>query len=289
MTEFDAHSIDWEHWRRLDRWLLGEAVLLLVSINPSEAASLDGRSPLTDEERGAMEEAVRIEKYAWASYHAHKLVIRVPDWGPPSVAPTEWLRWARTKGLRIPPQLADLDADSTVGARVDYVAWKKRDLWTLVEAAFLLARMEPLLVDNVVGDTEASHRYRDLKDAVTLKKLQDYGSRTGKVGGTLVRPTECIRWALDRGDDVPEALKDLAQAQLDKPLHSKEKDTLLKLVIGMAVKGFDYDPAAARSDVPTEIAAALDGLGIGIDVGTVRKWLAFGAELLPKESGRHGG
>lgn len=58
-----------------------------------------------------------------------------------------------------------------------------------------------------------------------------------------------------------------------KQLGKRERDTLLKLVIGMAVRGYGYDPQAARNSATTEIAKDLEGLGMPIDSDTVKKWL----------------
>jgi hypothetical protein len=68
----------------------------------------------------------------------------------------------------------------------------------------------------------------------------------------------------------------------DKPLHTKERESLLKLVIGMAIKGYTYDPSAAKSDAPGEIVEDLAECGLEIDPDTVRKYLKMGAELLPR-------
>ena len=55
------------------------------------------------------------------------------------------------------------------------------------------------------------------------------------------------------------------------------------MVIAMAVKGYVYNPGAARSTVPGEIVADLEELQLRLDVDTVRKWLQSGAELLDQE------
>ena len=69
-----------------------------------------------------------------------------------------------------------------------------------------------------------------------------------------------------------------------KPLSTRERDSLLKLVIGMAVNGYGFQPRAARSPVPSDVAGDLEQLGIGLDVDTVRKYLKEGAELLPPDA-----
>jgi len=68
----------------------------------------------------------------------------------------------------------------------------------------------------------------------------------------------------------------------EKPLHTKERESLLKLVIGMATAYHGYDPSADRSEIPGQIVSELDRVGLSIDIGTVRKFLKQGLELLPK-------
>lgn len=65
-----------------------------------------------------------------------------------------------------------------------------------------------------------------------------------------------------------------------KKANAKEIDSLLRLVITMAVKGYRYEPQANKSPIPTEIAADAAQVGLSIDADTVRKWLKRGAELL---------
>lgn len=80
----------------------------------------------------------------------------------------------------------------------------------------------------------------------------------------------------------------LAGEKIDKcsgdPLGTRERNTLLKLVIGMAIQGYCYDPRAARNEAPAEIAADLHKLAIDVTDDTIRKWLREAAEtVLPKQ------
>jgi hypothetical protein len=59
----------------------------------------------------------------------------------------------------------------------------------------------------------------------------------------------------------------------DKQLATKERNTLLKLVIGMAMRGYGHDPESSKSDAPKNIADDLASLGIGLEPDTVRKYL----------------
>jgi len=71
-----------------------------------------------------------------------------------------------------------------------------------------------------------------------------------------------------------------------KALGAREQESLLKLVIGMAVGGYGYDHAATRSGQSREIAGDLELAGVPLDVDTVRKWLKLAAELLPSDRER---
>ena len=91
-------------------------------------------------------------------------------------------------------------------------------------------------------------------------------------------------WGEDpsRWQSSPVKFEKLASTSVDeKPLHTKERESLLKLVIGMAVIGYVYDPSATKSDKPQEIADDLANLGLDLDVDTVRKYLRQGCELMP--------
>jgi hypothetical protein len=67
----------------------------------------------------------------------------------------------------------------------------------------------------------------------------------------------------------------------EKPLSAKERLTAQKLIIGLAVKGYGFDPKRQRSEVPPKIARDLGTLGLQLDEDTVRRWLKDAAELLP--------
>jgi len=90
-------------------------------------------------------------------------------------------------------------------------------------------------------------------------------------------------WGDDPSSWPPSSSVISASSNLDeKPLHTKERESLLKLVIGIAIGGYGYDPKAPKSDKPREIAEDLAILGLHLDADTVRKFLRQGRELLPR-------
>jgi hypothetical protein len=67
-------------------------------------------------------------------------------------------------------------------------------------------------------------------------------------------------------------------------LSTKERATVLKIILGMAVVGYRYNPKASRTSVTKEIADDIHSVGLTIDEDTVRKYLRAAAEMhLPGE------
>ena len=70
--------------------------------------------------------------------------------------------------------------------------------------------------------------------------------------------------------------------KLESTLHARERDSLLKLVLAMAIKGYGYDPKAHRNSTSKEIAGNSALIGISMDEDTVRKYLTEAKEHLPQ-------
>jgi hypothetical protein len=84
--------------------------------------------------------------------------------------------------------------------------------------------------------------------------------------------------------DLSARIVDLESAESresEKPLGARQRDSLLKLIIGMAIKGYGYDPRAGRSGITREIADDLRLAGLSLDEDTIRKYLNEAKELLP--------
>jgi hypothetical protein len=81
--------------------------------------------------------------------------------------------------------------------------------------------------------------------------------------------------------EVEDLKRKLAAAPPEKPLGQREGDTLRKLVIGLAMVAYAYDPKTARSEVAAEIVSDLNQRGLAISDDTVRKHLKEAAQLLP--------
>jgi hypothetical protein len=100
--------------------------------------------------------------------------------------------------------------------------------------------------------------------------------------GIVKERDEFIARLETRIGDLEGQLSKPQEGRFEKSLGTRERESLLKLVIGLAIGGYGYDPKAARSDKTTEIAGDLAEQGVALDEDTVRKWLRLAAELLPK-------
>lgn len=74
------------------------------------------------------------------------------------------------------------------------------------------------------------------------------------------------------------------KSQTPKPADPREIDTLRKMVIAMAIKGYSFNPADARSATIAEVVSDAERLGLSISRDTVRKHLKAAVDLLPPEA-----
>jgi hypothetical protein len=124
--------------------------------------------------------------------------------------------------------------------------------------------------------------HSDLLAGIVLGELEGY--RVPGCPEYCVRPPSAVRWAIKNGCEVPVELKVLfgdSAKSSDRDLHPKERDSLLKLVIGMARGSYAYDSTSKRSEVAAQIARDLERNDVALDQDTIRKWLRIASELLP--------
>lgn len=79
----------------------------------------------------------------------------------------------------------------------------------------------------------------------------------------------------------------VANASLDpedvKPKGAVSRKTLLKLVLGMAINRYDFDPNKTRTDVPKTIEIGVNTLGIDLSDDTIRKALNEAVATIPSK------
>ena len=88
----------------------------------------------------------------------------------------------------------------------------------------------------------------------------------------------------DVGGETGNAFTKSASETTDKDLKQRERTSLLKLIVGMAIGGYAYDPHAKRSEAVPDIRNDLERVGLPLDEQTIRRYLKEGVEMLPRDN-----
>jgi hypothetical protein len=186
---------------------------------------------------------VQVSEFAFQYQRRRDLALRARAWEQlfDPVLPGIFVAWAKRTDIPVPPEL-----EAALTARGTQIAdWKTH-------------------YDNLSAKFDEHHQ----------SWLEICEKKDGQ-----------IRHLLQQREELQNRLDSAATPALSATpeisLGTRERESLLKLVIGMAVGGYGYDSAAARSEHPAEIANDLATSGVALDVDTVRKWLKQAAELLP--------
>lgn len=111
--------------------------------------------------------------------------------------------------------------------------WTQRQLWTLIEAACLLAGAQPVPAKSFNKDLktggQAARIYNDLKDAIDLRQLTFTETRDGYIQGRRVVPADVITWAICREYSIPQELTQ-HQARPEEVGSAQTKARILELL-----------------------------------------------------------
>ena len=183
------------------------------------------------------------------------------------------------------------------GREADYKHWIRMKRWNLHEVIALSIGFEPCgdIFEKRMGrscQADVGNFY--LKRLALLQDNFDWASPQweGKQDVEVL-----CSWMRDIELDIPEGF--LAEAgrvfgwklspgdrnvMPTKPTDPRERKAMLRLILGLAMGGYSYDPKAQRSVIPTEISGDLDRLGLTLSLDTIRKYLNEAQHLLPPET-----
>jgi hypothetical protein len=233
---------DFNHWSKAAHWTLDEAVALSLGKAP-EQVNWEKVKPL-----------VHISAFAFQYQRRRDLALRAKLWKQlfDPVLPGFFLAWAKRTDLEMSP-----DLEAAVTARGILVAdWKTH-------------------YEDLKANYDEIHRtWGDNYDELHKRWLAICEDKDKVIADLHQQLAEAETKASFPQTEIP-------CDQTERPLSTRERDSLLKLVIGMSIGGYGYDPGATRSEQPSVIATDLATNGVGLDVDTVRKWLKQASELLP--------
>jgi len=171
----------------------------------------------------------------------------------------------------------------TVHAPADFNKWARRDTWHIAEGAMLILGLEPFEIKaDWYPPRPPAPGYLDIYE--TARR-----SRRLTAEGQEVSPPDFLAWAREKKYPVPPELEEAVNQfppkaehrpqgeTSDAPLHESERDSLLRMVLGMAMSKYDYKPGAPRNPATggnrDSISADLGRLGMPLDADTVRKFI----------------
>ena len=250
---------EYVHWGALDCWTIDEATSLTMGLNPK--VNLFSKMNEAREIFAASGSSSRVEQ----ARHALR-VKREELWKEISV-----------RGFPTDP-LLESDEDPEEVLRE----------WTFADAADeyiqLQDRIKRAIDARKIGEKIVPAKYvfwatdsnipmpNELKQAVEARnEITDWKARYDD----LFRQHEEV--SAER-DDLERQVSQMKAKPRRDTLILKEPTILRRLIIGMAISMYDYDPKASRSAAPQKIFDDLLRLGISVDVDTIRKWLRTSAE-----------
>lgn len=146
----------------------------------------------------------------------------------------------------------------------DYTAWVSYQTWTLIEAACLLASIEPIPAaqfdkNRATGGLPA-RIYSDLKDAIDLKQIRWTESRDRNIQGRRVTPSDCITWAAGRKHNIPEPLAHLRKRDPNEtPAQRRVRlERRVREVKAAGIRAFLKTVASEEGITPSRLKQILD-------------------------------
>jgi hypothetical protein len=257
---------DFEHWSKATYWTLDEAVALSLGKAP-EVVNWASIEPYTE-----------TSPFATNYARIRDLVSRARAWQQLSdpVHPGSFLAWAKRNGIPYPPEL-----EEQVSARGKLIAdWK-----TLYDQQKVQYEEKTTALKQQIADWRAlcERKQADFKEHIAAADAHITEQHT-----RIAESHEAIAKLVEERDQLHERLVHIEKTQTaaakEKPLLTKERETVLKMIITMAKEKYGYDPQATRNEATAEIVSDLELLGFSLDADTVRRWLKEGAERLPAEA-----
>lgn len=278
MTECGSEEIDLSHYDLVEQFTGLEAASLIAGVDPHARGIQDlqgtpelGRIQAIREGMRQSYKVAWIQFANWAKTNArnnHPLgarPIRAPFWQKPTVKfetwhislrsvelLTLWEEWRSGSTLITRERLdQERDFDHQIFHRLSIKTW-------LQDKSFEQSKY--FLSANAILEDEFRTDFRHIEQDPTTTKIDLKKKRDSLYEDASAEPTA---------------------AREAKPLGTRERNTLQKIIIAMAIKGYSYNPKALRSDVVSEITKDIESLGLSMDQDTVRKHIQESAKQLP--------
>ncbi len=169
----------------------------------------------------------------------------------------------------------------------DHSEWAQLPIWSASEVVALSLNRNP---DKIVkSEWRNSSRNRTwLEEQYTKRERLVSRAILSLILQKRIKPEAFLEWADSISLSVPRELRQAIPKSLPvqpeeklatmappnrQELKTSERNSLLKLILGMALEQYDYNPIAQRSTATTQIQSDLAEHGITMSEDTVRKYL----------------
>ena len=254
-------TLDVDYWSKISFWTLEEAVAVSLNKDPRKV-KWDGLKPLTN-----------VSDFA-AKFEAKLILVeRAKEMGQLWVktTPSVFLAWAERTRFEMPEEL--IESAKSLGIQV--ADWKAHydGQVKLAEAA----RAEvTALNEKSIATSQEFIAFMDRMRATQKEIDKTQSDQMNLLKRQLAEAIQKIN-ALET-EQKP-------KADLPPNLNPRVKDTLLKMIIGMAIDSYGFVPTQARSPFPGELSGILIGQGLDVTDETIRNYLKQAAALLPPPIG----
>lgn len=183
--------------------------------------------------------------------------------------------------------------------KANYTDWGSVACWSLREAIALVSEENPkgsVIVrpgstyGRVADLAQRAIQMGLLTEPIIPRNFLDWADENGirypEELGVQVRKSQAAIPKIDvaaliaERNNLREEVRKLKETE--KPPHTKEFNTALKLIAGLAVASYKHNPRSERSSAIGSMANALAKVGISIDEDTIRKYVRRGEEYLPE-------
>lgn len=177
--------------------------------------------------------------------------------------------------------------------RPKYDYWSKMARWKPDEAIALTVNLDPSVM-NMKGLPSHILDYLS-KQVMEITEIVGRAVAAYELNSPM-KPEKYLEWAKRRRIDFPEQLatlilsRDIAPKPLakplanqEKPLGTRERETLLKIILSMALDKYKYDPDAAKCGGVTRIVNSIRLAGFDISDDTVRAKLLEAEQYMSED------
>lgn len=252
----EGPTADFEYYAKLSYWTVDEAVALSM-----------GRVPFPGgwQYAGSYRQVSYIAvDFGWRREIVERARIMGQLWD--NTIPAVFVAWANRMDFQLPVELI-----AAVERRGFQIAdWKTNYDEAAAELADARATIEQMQGRHLAQRRDDLDKFEE--------RLAEWQGLADKLSANLEK-IRAKNFELAQRNDELEKAKPVPVVQKSE-LGARERQTLLKIIVGQAVKNYGFEPKRARNAAAGEIASDLATVGISVSEDTIRNYLNEAKEIV---------